>query len=492
MEKLSSIVEYIAHHAQTKPVQPAVADKDGALSYGQFWQCICSLADGLAKRKVARGTCVVVSCTQNTVYMICEFAVQLLGAVFVPLEKNAAESRIKEICQETDAVLYIGKEPCGTTPFLDMRQAASLSAAPAPSTAFPFPKKEDTAEILFSTGTTGKSKGIVLTHENDVALAENVLYGVEVKPDNIELIPMPLSHSHGLRRTYANLVNGSAVVFADGVTLLKQVFSLMDQHRVTAMDLSPSMLTIIFKLSKDRLGDYAGQIDYIQLGSAPLPEEDKQHLRRLLPDTRLYNFYGSTESGCACLLNFNTDADRPHCIGKPARNARFMVVDEQKHPICSSKEHTGFLASFGSMNMKGYFHAPELTASVLTDGWLYTKDLGYIDDEGYVYMLGRQDDVINCGGIKIAPEEIESVVLTSPMIADCACIPVPDPLTGQTPKLFIVPREPADFDRKAFKSFLSDALEAGKQPKYIECIDKIPRTYNGKIQRNKLRSPSAD
>ena len=129
-----------------------------------------------------------------------------------------------------------------------------------------FPAGGDVAEILFSTGTTGKSKGIVLTHTNDTALAENVMFGVRMKTDNVEIVPMPLSHSHGLRRTYANLVNGSSVVFADGVTLLKKVFDLMDTYGVTAMDLSPSMLSIIFKLSKDRLGDYADRLDYIQLG----------------------------------------------------------------------------------------------------------------------------------------------------------------------------------------------------------------------------------
>lgn len=491
MEEASSIVEYIARHARTCPDRIAVADKRGALSYSLFWQKICALSSALSRLGVSQGDCVVAGCTQDTSYAVCEFAIQLLGAVFVPTEKNASADRILQICRETEASLFIGKEsPDPSVPFFDIRQTASLTGADRlhSDENIRFPHKGDVAEILFSTGTTGKSKGIVLTHGNDIALAENVLYGVEMKKDNVELIPMPLSHSHGLRRTYANLVNGSSVVFADGVTLLKQVFDLMDKYRVTAVDLSPSMLTIIFKLSKDRIGDYSEQIDYIQLGSAPLPEEEKLRLRRLLPRARLYNFYGSTESGCTCLLNFNTDADRPHCIGRPAKNARFIVVDEDKKPISSSEENTGFLASSGPMNMKGYFKAPELTESVLKDGYLYTKDLGYIDEEGRVYMLGRKDDVINCGGIKIAPEEIEGAVMAAPSILDCACIPAPDPLTGQVPKLFIVPDDPQNFDLKAFRKFLSSALEPGKQPKYIEIIEKIPRTFNGKIQRNKLRS----
>lgn len=489
MKDFSSIVEHIAYKASIDPDKPALADSRHLLTYGQLWSEIYGLSRELSRIGIKSGDGVAVACSQNTDYMVCEFAIQLLKAIFIPLEKNSAKDRANEIINESGAALYIGRSPVDGTSFVDIRQISDFSFSYKdipPFNDLSFPGREDIAEILFSTGTTGKSKGIVLTHGNDIALAENVMYGVRMKKDNIELIPMPLSHSHGLRRTYANLLNGSTAVFSDGVTLLKQVFNLMDIYKVTSMDLSPSMLSIIFKLSGDRLGQYADQIDYIQLGSAPLSEEDKNHLVRLLPSTRLYNFYGSTESGCACLLDFNTSDVRPHCIGRPAKNAKFKIVDNEKNTISSSAESPGFLASFGSMNMKCYFNAPDLTRSVLKDGWLYTSDLGYIDDDGFVYMLGRKDDVINYGGVKIAPEEVESIVMRNQQILDCACIPVEDTLTGQAPKLFIVPKDPSCYDAKEFRRFLSTALDQGKQPKYIEIIDEIPRTYNGKIQRNKL------
>ncbi len=643
MQIYPSIVENIAHHAASTPDTLSLADGKQAFSYRELWNHICGLSQKLRELGVTNGSCVVVECNQSASYMICEFAIQLLGGVFVPLEKNAAASRAAEITIDTEAVLYIGKElptqALGETARaisflpLDRIDSYTWEEAPVPKSRLQddstshlatspqndlasgpvnrtqgnpasrqqndstkrfadkpaqspghafceieFPASGQIAEILFSTGTTGKSKGIVLTHANDIALAENVMFGVQMKKGNVELIPMPLSHSHGLRRTYANLVMGNSAVFTDGVTLLKKVFTLMDQYHVTSMDLSPSMLSIIFKLSKDRLGNYADRIDYIQLGSAPLSEEDKIHLSRILPKTRLYNFYGSTEAGCSCLLDFNSMSGKPGCIGKPAVNARFIVVDENRKEIKSSPDNPGFLASAGSINMKEYFKAPELTAATMENGFIYTKDLGYIDEDGYVYMLGRKDDVINYGGIKISPEEIESVVIQNPVIRDCACIPVKDALTGQAPKLLIVPevgevqngernlsgatakfngerraesnhapktqdritettqigesktqkaaqddkrnREneaqktnrnfhagpkrdedfalvntandakasamSARYDAKAFKAFLAENLDASKQPKYIEIVDEIPRTFNGKIKRNVL------
>lgn len=490
-----SVVESIARNAADDPGRLALADEKTSYSYGHLWKAISNLSVRLKEYGVTGGKCAAVECTQNAVYMICEFAIQLAGGVFVPLEKNAASERIRDICSDTDATVHIGKSPFrgGTSSptFMDISDIPDMCSSRSDSVdidSIRFPRGEDTAEILFSTGTTGKSKGIVLTHTNDTALAENVMLGVKMKKNNVEMIPMPLSHSHGLRRTYANLVNGSSAVFADGVTLLKKVFDLMDTYKVTSMDLSPSMLSIIFKLSKDRLGDYADILDYIQLGSAPLAEEDKLHLSRILPHTRLYNFYGSTEAGCSCILDFNSVSGKPGCIGKPAKNARFIVTDSDGREIESSKDNLGFLASSGPINMKCYFKAPELTAEATKGGseYIYTKDLGYIDEEGYIYMLGRQDDVINYGGIKISPEEIESIVIKNESVDDCACIPVRDPLTGQAPKLFIKLRENAEYDRKSFKAFLAEHLDANKQPKYIEIIDEIPRTFNGKIKRNVL------
>lgn len=490
-----SIVECLARNAARTPDKLCMADINKEYSYIETWDAIFGLSRKLISLGLKKEDCVVVECNQSVDFLIWEQAIQLAGGIFVPLEKNAAMSRVAEIITETEARIHVSgrdlpadlaEDLAADILHIDISEAGDYACS-SNIDDIDFPASETVSEILFSTGTTGKSKGIVLTHGNDTALAENVYTGVEMKPDNIEMIPMPTSHSHGLRRTYANLANGSSVVFIDGITLLKRVFKMMDEYKVTAMDLSPSMLSIIFKLSRDRLGEYADQLDYIQLGSAPLSEEDREHLARLLPRTRLYNFYGSTEAGCSCLLNFN-GSDKPKgCIGKPAVNSNFIVVDENRKVIESSPDNLGFLASSGTNNMKEYFKAPELTKEAMPDGdYIYTKDLGYIDEDGYIYMLGRKDDVINYGGVKISPEEIESVVMKHPSVKDCACIPIKDKLSGQAPKLYIVLKEDAEYDAKEFKTFLAESIDANKQPARIEQIDEIPRTYNGKIIRKEL------
>lgn len=307
-----------------------------------------------------------------------------------------------------------------------------------------------------------------------------------MKPNNVELIPLPLCHSHGLRCCYANLLNGSTIVLSDGISHIKSIFEMINLYKVTAIDLSPSAILILLKLSKGRFFEVNVQMDYIQIGTAILQEDTKKVLISGFPNTRLYNFYGSTESGRTCVLDFSKERDRHGCIGKPTINAKFIVTDENRKRISSSKEKVGLLASAGPMNMKGYWKKPELTKQVMQNEFFYTNDIGYIDEEGFIYILGRKDDIINCGGIKIAPDEIEESVKKYKEIIDCACVPKEDKVTGQTPKVFVVVYNKEKFQKKELIKFLEKYIDNNKIPKDIEVIDEIPRTYNGKIQRVKL------
>ena len=215
-----SIVECLAKNAEKHPEKLCLADTNKALTYRETWDAVYGLSRRLGSLGLEKEDCVVVECNQSVDFMIWELAIQLAGGIFVPLEKNAAMARVAEIIEETDAGIYISArdlpENCKSDiVHLNIQEAAEY-ACHAEIEAVHFPASDTVSEILFSTGTTGKSKGIVLTHGNDTALAENVCVGVEMKPDNVEMIPMPTSHSHGLRRTYANIANGSTVVQYDG------------------------------------------------------------------------------------------------------------------------------------------------------------------------------------------------------------------------------------------------------------------------------------
>ena len=484
---VQSIVEAVASHAKQNPDKLCAADGRYELTYRMFWEHICGYAKHLQELGVAKGDCVVVRNAQNVVQLVTGLAIQLVGGIYVPVEKNVADQRILEIVDTVQAKYYIAAKvtevPCGFERITEVMKCRDEDAS---YDDFVFPDSKDVAEILFTTGTTGKSKGIELIHRNVVAVSENVIDGVEMKKDNVEMIPVPLSHSHGLRRYYANMLNGSSVVIMANVVMTQVLFECIEKYHVTSMDLVPAALASIFNVSEDKLGEYKDQLDYVQLGSAPIPDVDKERLRRLLPNTRLYNFYGTTESGCSCIIDFNKYPEKKNCIGRPTCNAHFVFIGEEGTPIEATKETPGLLACSGEMNMVGYYKDAETTNSIMKNGYIQTEDLSYVDEDGMICLLGRQGDVIISGGNKIAPGEIEDVAGKYEGVLECACVPVDSPILGKEPKLFVVMKEGYSFDQDAIYQYLRESLETYKVPKIIVEIDKLPRSFNGKILRREL------
>lgn len=484
------MVELVARHAAEHPDKPCLIDGSQSVSYGDYWRMIYGYSEYLRREVGLRpGECVVVRAAQSIAFLASELAIQLAGGVFVPVEKVAGTDRVLEIARSTEARLFLALKPLegGTLTHLPLGEVPRYQSAAWPDPAgVRFPDPEASSEILFTTGTTGKSKGIELSFKSEVAVAENVRSGVSMEPDNVELIPMPVNHSYGLRRYYGNILNGSTVVLMDGVVFVERLFQALDRHGVTSMALVPAALSVLIKLSKDRLGRYAGQLRYIQIGTAPLSDADKEQLCALLPGIRLYDFYGSTETGCALITEFGRRARKKGCIGRPTVNARLMIAGEDGAPVESSIDRPGLIALSGDMAMKGYWQEPELTRASMRGGYVYSSDLGYIDPEGDVILLGRQGDVINCGGNKISPTEIEAAALKIPAVRDCACVPQPDPVMGQVPKLFVSLNPGEPFRPSEILSALGGALEAFKVPKSIELLEEIPRSFNGKILRREL------
>ena len=486
---INSVVEAVFRYADTQPDKLCLVDDFGQVTYLQYRQKIQRYAACFRQMGLKATDRVVVEAQQTIDYLAIQLALQLQRVIFVPTEHNCAAQKIASIADSAEARVIVA---CKSVEYdraqvytYDQLQALSETAEYyIPQT---FPSRDDLAEILFSTGTTGKEKGIVLNHANNIALAENVIHGVEMEKDNVELIPSPMNHSHGLRRYYANMYNGCTVLLLGSVMNIMRFFQLITQYGVNSMDLVPTALSVVLKLSKNKLGEYRDQIRYIQLGAAPKMEADQKKICELLPNSRLYNFYGSTESGCICIYNFNRPDSKKHCIGKPAYNATITIVDDERQVIESSSETTGLLASAGGMNMVGYWKDEEETRKVLVEGIVYTNDVAYFDEDGDIILLGRKGDVINVGGNKVSPDEIENTVKTMPGIADCGVIPVADAVKGNVPKLFVQLKPGTDFDPVAIRSFLAKKLEPYKIPEYIVQIDKIPRSFNGKLLRKELK-----
>ncbi len=489
--KYESIIEAIKHYAGTQPDALAVCEMNKSVTYAQYWDGIAKTAAALADAGLQKGDHVLLRNFQNIDYLTAFSALQYMGALPIPIEKSINEERMAEIAEKARASVVISNSPVPGLSFISLSGLAEKKDE-FPPMKLPMPRSDERSMMLYTTGTTGASKGIIMHHLGDVSISENIIQGTEMKKGNVEIIPMPLNHSFALRRYQSDMVNGGTACLMNGIAFIGVLWKMIAKYGATSMAIAPAALSVIFKLSDDKIAEYDGQFDYIQVGSAPLPEADKQRLLRLLPHTRLYNFYGSTEAGCACILNFNSGDDRSGCIGRPTVNSKIRFTDENGREMPhTDKEHPGLLSWGGPIVMECYYKDPAETARTLQNGYIRTNDMAWLDEEGRCILIGRADDIINSGGNKIAPSEIEKIADSFPGVCGRVCSSVKDSLLGEAPVLVVVPKKDG-YDKAGLLRFLSERIEGYKLPRALVEAESLPRTFNGKILRRQVKETLAE
>lgn len=482
---LASVCEHIAGHAATLPDKIAVRCPDGDLTYSSLWNRACGASQWLRGQGVHEGGRVLLHAVRSVDYIALYLAVHLIGAVAVPFEESLPAAAVKDLFERVDASVCISAarydEIARCFSFADVFDGLVAEGGAV------LPAAGMTAEFLLTTGTTGRSKVVMLTHGAVMSVIQNIITATELKEDNVSLVPMPLNHVFALRRLQAGLVAGATVVIVNGVASLKKFYGAIDSYGVTSLSLVPSALAFIHQASGDLLGRYAHQIRFVESSSAPLPSATRAWLREVLPESRLYNSYGCTESTACCMIEYSKRSDDGSCVGSPCSTAWISILDP--HTGSPVEDGPGRIAIGGSGVMSGYFEDAQATASTLHDGLVYTNDLGYMLD-GELYVQGRLDDVAIIGGHNVSPAEVEDTLSSCSLVRECACVKTDDPLTGDALALFIVWSDDCSQDDRmdVLAGYMKAELEPFKIPSRIIEVDSVPRTYNGKTDRKALIS----
>lgn len=476
-----TIVEYIYEHSRTQPQKTAVIAMDHTVDYGTFWNLIAGMATLLKRNGIEKGQRVLLEAAHTVENLVLCYGIHLAGAVHVPIEHNTPKDRVEEISKEIQPSLVLtGKNPIS---YFDISLMDLLDVKQD----YTFPERDMLQDILYTTGTTGKSKGIMETHgaQTDMVVKRAGFYRLYV--GSVWLIPVPMNHGTGVRCAHEVFVRGGAVVLINGFKNLKRFFEAIKKYHVNSIVLPPSGLRYLFTLAPKEIEKYNEQLDFILSASAALPNADKEKLISLLPGVRLLDVYGATEvGGSVSTIEYSSEPCLQGCVGRPDPGVEVFIVDDGRNPIESSPDNPGIIAVKSHALSAGYWNEPELTAETMVDGVFYTSDLGYLKD-GYLYVTGRRDDVISVGGLKVAPTEVEDVALRHPMVNECVCVPYEDKIAGKIIKLLVTVNQGVPFDAGELTEYLRVNLEAYKVPRYIECVSEIPHTFNGKIDRKKLR-----
>lgn len=436
------IENYIKQHAELMPEKAAVICDNEYVDYAHLWQQVKAQADLLRQQGVKPGSVVVMRTSQTIGFLIDYFAVHIAGAVAMPLDHNIPQERFESIRQQ-----YEGK-----------------------------PMPDGVADILFTTGTTGLSKGVMISHDTIMADAENLVDAHGYTRQTVFVVCGPLNHIGSLSKVYPVVMQGATLIIVDGMRDFDAFFRAMEYPSdKMATFLVPANVRMLLMLAKKRLKPLAAKIDFIESGAAHLMHSDMKALCELLPRTRLFNTYASTETGIIATYNYNDGQCLPGCLGRTMKHAGIRISDD------------GLIVCSGRTLMTGYADDQQLTDTILRDGELYTSDLGRIDEQGMLHLMGREDDVINVGGLKVAPLEVEDVAMEMPEVEDCICVEAPHPISGSSLKLIVVLKEGATLDRKKMAMFINKYLETYKVPLTYEQTDQIRRTFNGKPDRKYYR-----
>lgn len=437
------------------------------ITYAAFWASILRYAWQVEPNKRY-----ILHTRQTIGHLVAFYGIQAVGSTAIPVEATASEERLVQLAEQFEAEILPIEYELGD-------QEAD----------FVPPNPEQIACVICTTGTTGKSKGVLSSFRCRFCGADNVRYTYEITPDDTALIPQVLSHSGGLRRLEAMLVSGGTAVIMGAAMLFGSVFRAIKKYHCTILQFVPAQVAQILQRAEKMLLDVAPQLRIVSVGSAVIPEHDKEHLRELLPNVRLFNDFGSTEAVGSAYFEWSAYPPKPNCVGVESLHSKIVFLEDDGTVIeNSSLNHPGIIATEGGTLMSGYLNAPDLTAEIMQNGRVLSADLGYRGEDGMIYILGRRDDVIVSGGNKIAPAEVEDAVLDLPGVKECACVPKPDGIMGQMPALFIVWAGDA-LPAHEVSELLEEKLERFKVPR-AECIfqvDKLPRTQGtGKVIKREL------
>jgi amino acid adenylation domain-containing protein len=350
----------------------------------------------------------------------------------------------------------------------------------------------DLAALVYTSGSTGQPKGVMLTHLNIVSAATSITTYLENTSDEVILNVLPLSFDYGLYQVLMAFKIGATVIVERSFAFPHAVLETLIRERATGFPIVPTISAMLLQMDLSRYD--LSSLRYVTNTGAALPTQHILELRKALPHVALYSMYGLTECKRVSYLPPSQLDRRPDSVGRGMPNEEVYIVDDHGGRLASG---IGELVIRGSNVMKGYWERPEETERVLRPGplpgerVLYSGDIFRMDDEGYLYFIGRKDDLIKTRGEKVSPKEVEDVIYKLPAIAEAAVVGVTDPILGQVVKAVVTLKPGVSITSLDVRRHCVSHLEDFMVPKIVEIRDVMPKTGTGKIDKSGLKAPTA-
>jgi len=476
------------HHAN----RPALIAGERRWTYRELDEAASTLAGGFAALGLKPGERLGLHLPNWPEFVLAYYAAQKIGLVPLSLNVTYKAEELEYILCDAEASAVITAAPAaanlparGRVPsmrhLLEAKDLASLSGRPVRALDL---DRDETAAILYTSATTGRPKGVMLTHGNIVSNAHATVHHLRMTPQDRGLCALPMFHCFGQNFILNALVTAGGALVLQERFVVKEFVEALGRQRITLLYAVPTMY-ILFLSMEEPLDLSSIRLCFSAAATLPVDVERRWSERY---GHRVTQGYGLTE--CSPFASWNHDVDiRPGSVGTPIENVEMKIVDEQGRQV--SDGALGEILIKGPNVMKGYFGNRQATAETIRDGWLHSGDIGYRDADGYYFLVDRVKDMINVSGFKVFPREVEEILFRHEAVKEAAVIGVPDPLRGEAVKAFVVLQESKRVTAEALQTLCRDAIASYKVPETIEFISALPKNPTGKILKKELRQRAA-
>lgn len=496
---MSDLIATLAMHVQRNPDRVALVDGDEKVSLSQLWQKVRALAFVLSNAGVKRGDRVAIIGPNTQEWVQVYLAAMASGAVAVPLNPDLRSVDLAALIGHAEASVVFADIPAGLAEDLITQlpevtwlvkqkrftgRCISLSDienefAPEVSGAL-----TDLGCILYTSGTSGAPKGVMLSHVSILQNAIDVVDYLELSSTDVSLALLPFYYSFGNSVLVTHLLSGARLVFGASLMYPEKLMALVEAECVTGLAGVPTLFQLLLK--RELLSDIRWRsLRYVTQAGGALSAPAAERLSAALPWCRIFVMYGQTEATARiCYLSPEYLLEKPGSVGWPMPDTCVQIRDECGAHLSAGE--VGQIWVSGPGLMQGYWRNKLATDNVLIDGWLRTGDMGEMDGRGFLYIRGRRSDMLKVSGQRLHPQEVEAIINELPEVSECAVDGVDDDILGQVPRVFIVLKPGAELSVQALLHYCRSQLVAWKVPRYVEMIGALPKTGSGKVQRKML------
>ncbi len=506
--------QWLEAHARQRSSATALISDGQRYGYGELDLQAQRLAATLQANGIGRGDRVAVFLENCVEAVVSIFAALKVGAVFMPINPQTKADKLsylfrdsgaralithgsfgevlsRSLMDPTDLSLLVVVKPNRLTAptamvFMSYEQATATDPAGyhAPPTI-----DQDLASIIYTSGSTGEPKGVMVTHLNMTSAATSISTYLGLREDDVILNVLPIAFDYGLYQVLMSSRVGSTVVLQRSLAFPIKVLETMVNERVTVLPGVPTVFSMLLSLSTLGSADLSS-LRLVTNTAQALSETQIRELRRTFPQATLFSMYGLTECKRVSYLPPDQLDVRPMSVGRGMPNEEVWLIDEDGRRLPNGS--TGQLVVRGSNVMRGYWRKPVETAERLKPGELpgemvlHTGDIFRTDEEGYLYFVGRRDDIIKSRGEKVSPREVENVLYGIDGVLEAAVIGVSDPVLGQAVKAFLVLKAGFQYSEREIIRHCLAHMESFMAPKHVEFVAALPRTDTGKISKRGL------